>query len=102
MFFFDTCNAVALIQDGGALVVNIVVFDLRVELQHCTYQRKTLLFALIKVITFICKREISGFSSPFKNKMIKNSEMQYLRVYESPNRCTVVNVVTYCFTNGEI
>ena len=31
------------IQDGGALVVNILVFDLRVQLQHCTYQRKTLL-----------------------------------------------------------
>ena len=43
-------------QDGGALVINILVFDLRVQLQHCTYQRKTLLFALIKVITFICKR----------------------------------------------
>ena len=55
------------IQDGGALVVNIFVFDLRVQLQHCTYQRKTLLFALIKVSTFICKREISGFSSPLNN-----------------------------------
>ena len=52
------------IQDGGAIVVNILIFDLRVQLQHCTYQRRTLLFALIKVITFICKREISGFSSP--------------------------------------
>ena len=52
------------IQDGGALVVNIWVFDLRVQLQHCTYQRKTLLFALIKVSTFICKREILGCSSP--------------------------------------
>ena len=45
------------IQDGGALVVNILVFDLRVQLQHCTYQRKTSLFALIKVITFIYKRK---------------------------------------------
>ena len=36
------------------------------QLQHCTYQRKTLLFALIKVSTFICKREISGLSSPLK------------------------------------
>ena len=54
------------IQDGGALVVNILVFDLRVQLQYCTYQRKTLLFALIKVITFICKREISGCSSPLR------------------------------------
>ena len=33
-------------KDGGALVVNILFFDLRVQLQHCTYQRKTLLFAL--------------------------------------------------------
>ena len=55
------------IQDGGALVVNILVFDLRVQLQHCTYQRKTLLFALIKVITFICKREILGCSSPLRS-----------------------------------
>ena len=31
---------------------------------HCTYQRKTLLFTLIKVSTFICKREILGCSSP--------------------------------------
>ena len=31
-------------QDGGALVVNIWVFDLRVQLQHCTYQRKNLTF----------------------------------------------------------
>ena len=50
------------IQDGGVLVVNILVFDLLVQLQHCTYQRKTSLFSLIKVNTFICKREISGFS----------------------------------------
>ena len=28
------------IQDGGVLVVNILVFDLRVQLQHCTYQRE--------------------------------------------------------------
>ena len=53
-------------QGGGALVVNILVFDLRVQLQHCTYQSKTLLFALIKVSTFICKREISGLSSPLR------------------------------------
>ena len=52
------------IQDFGALVVNILVFDFRVQLQHCTYQRKTLLFALIKVITFICKRGILVCSSP--------------------------------------
>ena len=44
------------IQDGRTLVVNILVIHLRVQLQHCTYQRKTLLFALIKVSTFICKR----------------------------------------------
>ena len=62
------------IQDGGALVVNILVFDLRVQLQHCTYQRKTLLFAVIKVSTFICKREISDFSSPLtKNRELKQS-----------------------------
>ena len=52
------------IQDGGALVVNILLFDLRVQLQHCTYHRKTLLFDLIKVSTFICKREIS----PLRNR----------------------------------
>ena len=57
------------IQDGGALVVNILVFNLRVQLQHCcTYQRKTLLFALIKVSTFIYKRKISGLSSPLRNR----------------------------------
>ena len=52
------------IQDGGALV-NILLFDLRVQLQHCMYQRKTFLFALIKVITFLWKREILGCSSPW-------------------------------------
>ena len=51
-------------------MVNILVFDLRVQLQHCTCQRKTLLFALIKVSTFICKREISGLSSPFNNWLL--------------------------------
>ena len=93
MFFFDTCNAVAAREDRKSRccdilnmacdcwfpcscvyisflkarkIVNILVFDLRVQLQHRTYQRKTLLFALIKVSTFICKREISGFSSPLK------------------------------------
>ena len=34
------------------------------QLQYCTYQRKTLLVALIKVSTFICKTEISCLSSP--------------------------------------
>ena len=53
-----------LIQDGATLVFNIFVFQLHVQLQHCTYQRKTFLFALIKVSTFIWRREISGFSSP--------------------------------------
>ena len=48
----------------GAPVVNILVFDLRMPVQHYTYQGETLLFALIKVNTFICKREISGFSWP--------------------------------------
>ena len=41
-----------------------IVFPRCVQLQHCMYQRKTLLFALIKTNTFICKREISGLSSP--------------------------------------
>ena len=66
------------IQDGGALVVNILVFDLRVQLQHCTYmyQRKTLLFAVIKVSTFICKRETSCFSSPLKKCLsLMNSKL---------------------------
>ena len=61
------------IQDGGGLVVNILVFDLRVQLQHCTYQRKTLLFALIKVNTFICKRKISGLSSPLTFHLLFHS-----------------------------
>ena len=52
------------IQDGDSLVVNV---DLRVQLQHCMYQRKTLLFALIKVSTFIKKREILGSNSPLTN-----------------------------------
>ena len=79
MFFFDTCNAVALIQDGGALVVNIVVFDLRVELQHCTYQRKISLFALIKVSTFIWKRESSGLGSPLKENGTQKLSLPYLK-----------------------
>ena len=54
------------IQDGGALVVNILVFDLRMPVQHYTYQGETLLFSLIKVNTFICKREIPGLSSPLR------------------------------------
>ena len=61
------------IQHGGALAFNILVFDLRVQLQHSTYQGKTLPFALIKVNTFICKREISGLSSPLRNVTIKGS-----------------------------
>ena len=48
--------------------MNILVFDLHVQLQHCTYQTKTLLFALIKVSTFICKREILDLSSPLRIK----------------------------------
>ena len=56
------------IQDGGALVVNILVFDLRMPVQHCTYQGETLLFALIKINTLICKREISGFSFPLSKQ----------------------------------
>ena len=66
-FEFDVVTSQRQTQSKMAapLVVNILVFDLRVQLQHGTYQRKTLLFALIKVSTFICKREISGLSSPF-------------------------------------
>ena len=64
------------IQDGGALVVNILVFDLRVQLQHCAYQRKTLLFALIKVSTFICEREISGLSSPLSEHWVVAAKME--------------------------
>ena len=55
------------IQDGGALVVNILVFDLRVQIQHCTYQRKTLLFALIKVSAFIFKKGEFMLQFLFKN-----------------------------------
>ena len=53
------------IQDGSALVVNILVFD-----QHCTYRalqvsKKNITFCFNQeVSTFICKRGISGFSSP--------------------------------------
>ena len=67
------------IQDGGVLVVNILVFDLRVQLQHCTYQRKTSLFALIKVSTFICKREILDLSSPLKREWCKLRKYANLR-----------------------
>ena len=78
------------IQDGGALVVNNLVFDLRVQLQHCTYQRKTLLFALIKVSTFICKREILGLSSPPKSLQTRaEDEKLYIRYN------TDANVVSY-------
>ena len=71
------------IQDGGALVVNILVFNLRVQLQHCMYQRKTLLFALIKVNTFICKREISGLSSPLTFNNNSPSIRLYLQSLDS-------------------
>ena len=47
------------IQDGSDLVVNIMVFNLRIPVQ-----RSTLRSALIKVNTFTCKWKISGFSSP--------------------------------------
>ena len=39
----------------------------RAAMQHCTYQRKTLVFALIKISPFICKREILGCSSPLNS-----------------------------------
>ena len=52
----------------------------------CSYsiariKKKTLLFALIKVSTFICKREISGFSSPL-NKIIFSYISLCLRHYD--------------------
>ena len=90
------------IQDGGALVVNILVFDLRVQLQHCTYQRKTLLFALIMVSTFICKREISDLSSPLREEFfsvtffITNAEN--LRTFwrrTTPNLFILASCLTY-------
>ena len=62
---------------AAPLVVNILVFDLCVQLQHGTYQRKTLLFALIKISTFICRREISGLSSPLRNNDL-NAEEKFL------------------------
>ena len=71
------------IQDGGALVVNILVFDLRVQLQYCTYQRKTLLFALIKVSTFICKREILGCSSPLKDWSVSDDLASWDKLFHS-------------------
>ena len=64
--------------------MNILVFDLRVQLQHCTYQRKTLLFALIKVSTFICKREILDCSSP----------LSYLSLLHPCMFCHSVDVIT--------
>ena len=72
------------IQDGGVLVVNILVFDLLVHLQHCTYQRKTLLFALIKISTFICKREFSGFSSPLW-KLWGKIWLNFIIVFDFPH-----------------
>ena len=61
MFFFDTCNAVAATRRSKT---KILPTRSPSQLQHCTYQRKTLLFGLIKVSTFLCKREILGCSSP--------------------------------------
>ena len=58
------------IQDGDTQVVNILVFDLRVQLEHSTYQRKTLPFALIMISTFTYKGEISVFSSPLRIKVL--------------------------------
>ena len=66
------------IQDGGALVDNILVFDLRVQLQHCRYQRKTLLFALIKVSTFICKWSPLSFSVTLVGSHFHVSSLQWL------------------------
>ena len=99
------------IQDSGALVVNILVFDLCVQLQHCTYQRKTLLFALIKVSTFICEREISGLSSPLMLTQLecasdrKDSQMllhsvQSSLVNAATEHAWVKNVVTHLIWAG--
>ena len=91
------------IQDGGALVVNIWVFDLRVQLQHCTYQRKTLLFALIKVSTSICKSEISDFISPLKSiyPLFPSTIwfIHYLRCFVSPYCMSVLNWLQFLY-NG--
>ena len=69
------------IQYGGVLVVNILVL---VQLQQCTYQRKTLLFALIKVNTFICKSKISGFSSPLNSHRFLTFRRPCRRSYTFP------------------
>ena len=89
------------IQDGGVLVVNILVFDLRVQLQHCTYQRKTLLFALIKVITFICKREILGCSSTLKNELERLDNLWVIAAVDKPTEC-VSNLVLAIKKWGEL
>ena len=57
--YIDQSRAGGISAITGSSVVNILVFDLRVQLQRSTYQRKSLLF--------ICKREISGFSSPLSS-----------------------------------
>ena len=56
---------------AASLVVDILVFDLRVQI-----------FALIKVNTFICKREISGFSSPLISNYSKSSKL-FLKILVS-------------------
>ena len=93
---------------SAALVVNILVFDLRVQLQHCTYQRKTLLFALIKVSTFICKREILGCSSPLMNlaQNVSNSFYYFgnlpVFLFVNLSGCEVILVTTNLLFQGII
>ena len=87
------CDVTTSIQDGGALVVNILVFDLRVQLQHGTYQRKTLLFALIKISTFICEREISGLSSPLRSSFLKVFKETFLCLIFPGIMCQVLRTL---------
>ena len=87
------------IQDGGALVVNILVFDLRVQLQHCTYQRKALLFALIKVSTFICKKEILGCSSPLRFLQFPTTSIFEDTIYEWNKKYFLVYYKSFCLSS---
>ena len=50
----------------GSLVVNILVFDLRVQLQHCTYQRKTLLLLESRLVLSYVKWKFQA-SVPLEN-----------------------------------
>ena len=78
-FDFTTSNS---IQDGGAIVVNILVIDLRVQLQHCTYQIKTLLFALIKIL---------GYSSPLSSKNLTTMKFEGIGIFMSNITVIILN-----------